>query len=138
MDELPAWTPGTAAMLSVAGPHAIPVSTAVRLGADRIAFALGRRRETLRRLREDPAAALLVFAPELAFTAYGTTTVVEEAVDASDGAVALELRVERIQDHLAGARTEIVEAVKWRWTDAEAAATDAAIRAELEARAGER
>ena len=133
MDELPDWPSGTAAVLSVHGPHAIPVSTAVRLGPDRLAFALARRRETLDRLREHPHAAITLLAEGLAFSAYGTVTVVREALDASDRVAGLELRVERLQDHLEGARTEILAAPDWRWTENEAAETDAAIRAELEA-----
>ena len=31
VEELPTWESGTAAVLSVHGPHAIPVSTSVRL-----------------------------------------------------------------------------------------------------------
>jgi hypothetical protein len=128
---VPHWEPGTAAVLAVGGPHAIPVSTAVRLGDERIAFALARRRATLDRLREDPAAALAVFATGTAFSAYGQVRVVREQLEASDRVVALELRVERVQDHLEGARTEIIDGIRWRWTDDEAAATDARIRDEL-------
>jgi hypothetical protein len=131
VDELPDWEPGTAAILSARGPHAIPVSTAVRLGGGRLAFALARTRETLDRLRDDPAAALTILAPGLAFSAYGAATVVREKLDASDRVVAVVLEVERIQDHLEGARTEILGAPDWRWTNDEAAETDAQIRAEL-------
>jgi hypothetical protein len=131
VDELPQWEPGTAAVLSVAGPHAIPVSTAVRLGDDRLAFALAGRRETLDRLRAEPAAALTVIANGCAFSAYGEVAVVREGLDASSRVAALVMRVERIQDHLEGARTEILAAPDWRWTEDEAAATDAAIRDEL-------
>ena len=131
MDELPDWEPGTPAVLSVSGPHSIPVSTAVRLAPDRVAFALGRRRETLARLREEPAAGLLLLAPGIAFSAYGRVLVVREELEASPHVAGLELRVERLQDHLAGARTEILEAVRWRWTEGEAADADAAVRAEL-------
>ena len=131
MDDLPHWEPGTAAVLVATGPHAIPVSTAVRLAHDRIVFALARRRETLERLRATPAAALTVFAAGTAFSAYGEVSIVREELEASPRVVALELRVERVQDHLEGARTEIVEGVRWRWTDDEAAATDARIRDEL-------
>lgn len=131
MDELPDWPPGTAAVLSVHGPHAIPVSTAVRLGPDRLAFALARRRETLDRLREHPAAALSVIAEGLAFSAYGDVSVVREELGASSRVAALVMRVERIQDHLEGARTEILAAPGWRWTEEEAASTDVAIREEL-------
>ena len=55
----PTWPPGTPAILCVAGPHAIPVSSYVRAGDDRIVVALGSRRETLARLRADPDGRLL-------------------------------------------------------------------------------
>ena len=131
MEELPDWRPGTAAVLSVAGPHAIPVSTAVRLSGERIAFALARRRETLERLDGDPAAALTILAAGLAFSAYGSVAVVREQLEAAPTVAALELRVERLHDHLEGARTEILAAPEWRWTSDEAADADAAVRAEL-------
>src|SRR5215212_8098978 len=100
MDELPRWERGTPAVVCVAGPHAIPVSTAVRAGGDRIVFALGRERETLRRLRDEPRAALLVMGAGLAFTAYGEARVLAEELEAADTVVAVELRVARVQDHL--------------------------------------
>jgi hypothetical protein len=133
MDELPDWQSGTAAVLAVGGPHAIPISTAVRLSGDRLAFALGRGRDTLARLRREPEAAVCVLAPGLAFTAYVTAAVVREELEASPRVAALELRVDRIQDHLEGARTDILAPVGWRWTDDEAAEIDAKIRAELAA-----
>ena len=131
MEELPHWETGTVAVLSAHGPHAIPISTAVRVAGDAIAFALGRRRETLARLREEPAAAIALFAPGISLTAYGSVTVVREEMASSPHVAALVLTVERIQDHLAGARTEILGPVGWRWTDDEAAEADAAVRAEL-------
>jgi hypothetical protein len=131
MEELPDWPPGTAAVLAVSGPHAIPVSTAVRLAGHHLAFALGRGRDTLARLREDPAAALTLFAPGLAFTAHGTARVVREEMRASPHVAGLVMDVDRVQDHLEGARTEIVAAPQWRWTNDEAAEADAEVRAEL-------
>jgi hypothetical protein len=131
MDELPEWESGTAAVLSVQGPHAIPISTAVRLGPDRLVFALARSRATLTRLREDPSAALTLLAPGLAITAYGSATVVREKLEAAPTVAALELSVERIQDHLEGARTEIDAAPAWHWTQDDAAEADRAVREEL-------
>lgn len=131
MDELPDWSEGTAAVLVARGPHAIPVSTALRRSPDRITFALARRRETLDRIRADASVALLVTAPGLSFTAYGRATVIKEELDAAPTVAAIELRMERLQDHLDGARTEIIDSVRWRWTEAEAAVTDERIRAEL-------
>jgi hypothetical protein len=131
MDELPDWEPGTAAVLCVAGPHAIPVSTAVRAGAMRILFILGGRREALARLREEPAAALCVMAEGLAFTAHGWARVVREGLESASKVVVVELRVEGVQNHLADGRTEMLAAPAWRWVDAEMADADAGIRAEL-------
>jgi hypothetical protein len=119
-------------VLCAAGPHAIPISTAVRVADDRVRFALGRERETLRRLREDGRAALLVMGKNLAFSAYGTAAVLAEELEVADTVVAVELRVERVQDHLADGRTEMVDGARWRWTDERVAESEARIWAELE------
>jgi hypothetical protein len=132
VDELPRWERGTPAVLCVAGPHAIPVSTAVRLGDDRIALALARGRDTLGRLREDPRAALCLLGAGVAFTAQGRAAVIAEQLEAADTVVAVELRVERVQDHLADGRTEMLDGARWRWIDEEAAAKEPEIVAELE------
>ena len=52
-------------------------------------------------------------------------------MEAAPGNTAVELRVERVQDHLADGRTEIVDGVRWRWIDEEAAALQPQILAEL-------
>jgi hypothetical protein len=54
-------------------------------------------------------------------------------MEAAPSNTAVELHVERVQDHLADGRTEILEGVNWRWTDEEAAALQPQILAELEA-----
>jgi hypothetical protein len=131
VDQLPDWVPGTPAVLSVHGPHAIPVSTATRAAPDRIVFALARRRDTLARLREHPEAALCMLGEGLAFTAEGTTAVLREEMHASAHVAALELRVARIQDHLEDGRTEMLDGARWRFTSGEARSADAALRAEL-------
>ena len=128
---LPDWEPGTPAVLIVAGPHAIPVSTALRRGERRIVFALGRRRETLARLRDDPEAALCVLGRGVAFTAYGTATVARDPLEAAPVA-AIELWVERVQDHLADGRTEMLEAARYEWRDEDAMRSESRIRAELD------
>ena len=46
--------------------------------------------------------------------------------------VAVELRVERVQDHLADGRTEMVDGARWRWTDEQLAEAEPKIWAELE------
>ena len=132
MERLPEWERGTPAVLCAAGPHAIPISTAVRVADDTIRFALGREREMLRRLREDGRAALLVMGEGLAFSAYGTVAVVAEELQVADTVVAVELRVERVQDHLADGRTEMVDGARWRWTDARLAEAEPKIWEELE------
>jgi hypothetical protein len=116
----------------VSGPHAIPVSTAVRASGERLLLALGRQRETLRRLRQEDRVAFCVLGAELAFTAYGRARVVRERLAAADTAVAVELRVERLQDHLADGRTEMLDGARWRWTDQRWTESEAAIVAELE------
>jgi hypothetical protein len=131
MDELPAWERGTPAVLCVAGPHAIPISTAVRVAGDRVRFALGRERETLRRLRGDSRAALLVLGSGVAFTADGRATVIAEQLETADTVVAVELHVERVQDHLADGRTEMLDGARWRWTREGLAEAEDAIVAEL-------
>jgi len=104
--QLPHWPPGTAAVLCVAGPHAIPVSTAIRAGDDRLVFALGRRRDALARLREELERIPLA---------------------------ALELRVERVQDHLADGRTDMLGAAGWRWRGERDAEADRIVHEELAA-----
>lgn len=128
--QLPHWPQGTAAILCVRGPHAIPVSTAIRAGDDRLVFALGRRRDTLARLREDPHAALCMLAEGLAFTAHGEISVLSEELEPIPVA-ALELRVARVQDHLADRRTEMLGAPAWRWLKERDAEADRLVRQRL-------
>lgn len=138
LEVLPGWPPGTVAILATGGPapHAIPVSTGVRAAPRRVLFALGRRRESLERLRRDPRAALtFLCGSDIAFTAHGTAATVQEPMEVSNAVVAVALEVDRIQDHYRPDFT--VEAgVRWRWTDPEAARRDARIRDALNALAG--
>ena len=127
---IPDWPSGTVAILATHGPHAIPVSTAVRRGDYRVVFALGRRREMLTRLREDPSAGLCVLARGVAFTAYGRVTVLREEMQAAPVA-ALELKVDRVQDHLADGRTEMVDGARYAWLDDKSAESEPHIAAEL-------
>jgi hypothetical protein len=133
--ELPHWTPGTVAVLSTAGgaPHAIPVSTAVRAGPRAVLLALALRRESLSRLRADPRCALTVLgAGDVAVTAHGRATVVQDPMAAADNVAAVRIDVEAIQDHGTN-RFEIDGGVDWHWTDVEAERRDAEIRAALTA-----
>lgn len=133
LPALPEWGPGTVAVLSTAGngpPHAIPVSTGVRAGNHRVVLALALRRESLTRLREDPRCALTILAEGVACTAIGRAEIVQEPMDISDRVAAVAIAVEEIQDH-DQPRFEMLEGVRWRWTDPEAEARDGEIRAAL-------
>ena len=130
--SLPEWPAGTVGLLVTPGPHAIPISTGVRAADDRLVFGLARRRSTLARLRADPRAAFALLAEGLAFTAYGEVRVLREQLERVPTVAALELWVDRVQDHLAEARTEILAAPAWRWTEEEARKADAQVRSELE------
>jgi hypothetical protein len=108
-------------------PHAIPVSTAVRRGPRTIVLALALRRESLARLREDARCALTIIAAgDVAITAHGRATIVEEPMAVSDRVAAVRVDVEAIQDH-GDDRFEIDDAVRWHWTDPDAEQLDAAI-----------
>jgi flavin reductase (DIM6/NTAB) family NADH-FMN oxidoreductase RutF len=123
---LPDWPEGTVAVLSTAGPHAIPVSTATRSGDATVHFALAHRRDSLARLREDPRCALTVLAAGVAVTAYGGARVVEEG----DRVVYVRLDVESVEDHDQPS-FELTGGVQWHWTDDAAEAGDADVRARL-------
>lgn len=94
--------------------------------------ALGSRRETLARLRDDPGTAFCVLGKGVAFTAHCRAAVLRDPMNAAAGNTAVELRVERVQDHLADGRTELLEGAIWRWIDEEAAALQPGILQELE------
>ncbi len=128
--SLPSWEPGTPGVLCVSGPHAIPVSTAVRAGAERLLLALGARRETLARLQADPQVAFCLLGESVAFTAYGEARVVAERLAAAPVA-AVELRVTSVADHLADGRTEMLDGARWQRPDPAVAESDAAIAEEL-------
>jgi Pyridoxamine 5'-phosphate oxidase len=133
MDELPHWEPGTVCVLSTGAgaPHAIPVSTALRAGPRRVLLALAARRETLARLRRDPRCALTVMAgDDVACTAHARAEVVCESLPGAEAVAAVVLEVEAIQDHMQP-RFAIAAGVAWNWTDEDARAGDAAVRAAL-------
>jgi flavin reductase (DIM6/NTAB) family NADH-FMN oxidoreductase RutF len=123
---IPDWPPGTVAVLTTAGPHAIPVSTAMRAGPASVLLALGPSRGSLARLREDPRCALALIADGVAITLRGRAAEIGEAA----GTVALRLEVEAVDDHMQS--TFAIEAgVRWRWTDPQAERRDAEVRAAL-------
>jgi hypothetical protein len=112
------------------------VSTAVRAGPRRVLLALARTRTSLARLRQDPACALTVLAaPDLAFTACGRATVIQDPMDVAEGVAAVAIDVDEIQDH-ADPRFTIEGGVRWRWTDPDAAERDAIIHEALRRLAG--
>jgi hypothetical protein len=131
MEGLPSWESGTPGVLCVDGPHPIPVTTILRTADDRVLFALGRERETLRRLRADPRVALCILGKGVAFTAHGVAYELGDELQAADTVVAVELRVDRVQDHLADERTEMLDGARWRWTDERHGETEEAILTEL-------
>lgn len=160
LDALPHWPDGTAAWLVTHGgvspqrltdvtvrerlagpgpapppvvwPTAIPVSTAVRAGPRRVLLALGRRRESLARLRDNPQVALAVIAPGAAFTAQGLAAVAADPLPGAERVAAVTIVVARIQDH-DHPTFAIDDGPRWRWTDEEAREADAATRAALQA-----
>ena len=135
MERLPNWKPGTPGVLCVAGPHAIPVSTAVRAADDRLLLALAASRETLARLRKEPRVAYCLLGQGVAFTAYGEARVVAERLEGV-AVVPVELHVESLQDHLVEGRTELLDGARWRFRAQRDAEADAAIVAELGRLAG--
>ncbi len=48
----------------------------------------------------------------------------------------MELRVERLQDHLADERTDLLDGVRWRWREAQVAESDRELLDELDRLAG--
>jgi hypothetical protein len=136
LDRLPAWAPGAVAVLATVAerghPHAIPVSTAVVAGPQRVLLALASSRGSLQRLRDAPQVALAVLAEgDVAFTAHGKAQVVEEPLEEVEGVVAVAVEVDSIQDHRQPT-FEVETGVRWRWTDDAARSRDAAVRAGLE------
>jgi len=134
VNELPDWPPGTVAILTTSGaaPHAIPVSTAVKVGPRALLFVLSLRRESLVRLREDPRCSFtLLAAGDVAVTAHGRASLVQDPMTAADNVAAIRLDVDEIQDHNRPTY-EIEDGVRWHWTDDAAAAKDAELRAALE------
>jgi flavin reductase (DIM6/NTAB) family NADH-FMN oxidoreductase RutF len=124
------------AILSTAqdgAPYAIPVSTAVRAGENRIVFALARSRGSYARLRTEPRCTLtLVCAEDLAFTAHGRASVLREALPGADAVAAVALEVDELRTH-GDPRFSIDDGVRWHWADPDAAARDSAVHDALAA-----
>ena len=129
--DLPQWPTATVVILATAGdrPHAIPVSAARRSGPDRILLGLGRRRESLARLREQPEVTLAICGPDVAVSADGTATVIDEQL--TESVVAVLVVVHTLHDHLRPTFA-LHAGVAWAWTDEDARRADAEVRAGLE------
>ncbi|HEX5619662.1 MAG TPA: pyridoxamine 5'-phosphate oxidase family protein [Solirubrobacteraceae bacterium] len=120
MTTLPTWPTRTVGMLATTGPdgpHVIPVSAPLRAGDRRILLSLHRTRGSLERLRSRPEVALLVLAgDDIAFTARGRASVVEEPMAVAPDYVAVAIEVEAVDDHRQPAF--VVDAgVGRRWVD---------------------
>ena len=99
---LPRWPQRTIAVLSSIdeGVHAVPVSAPVRAGDRQILFSLHRNRDTVGRIRRRPEVALTFLAEDdLAFTARGSATVVEEPMAVDPDYVAVMIDVAHVDDH---------------------------------------
>jgi len=132
---IPDWPPGTVAILTTLGedgPHAIPVSTAIRAGDAEVLLALGPSRGSLARLKADPRCALAIVAAGTAVTLRGRATSAGEAA----GTVAVRIAVEAVDDH-DQPTFAIHEGVRWEWTDDAAERRDAAVRQALSSAAGQ-
>ena len=100
--KLPEWPAGTIAVLCTTdgGPHAIPVAAPVRADDQRILVSLERTRGSLTRLRENPQVALAILSTgNVAFTALGRAGIVQEPMPDALDFVAVEIDVEKIEDH---------------------------------------
>ena len=126
MDALPYWPEGTAAVLTTAPAHAIPVSLVLRAGDRELLVGLAPRRRSLERLRADARCAVTVLAGGLAFTAHGRAVAFSEP----DPVVVVRIAVEEIADH-DHSSFEIDAGVSWRWTDDSARERDASARGAL-------
>ena len=99
---LPRWPQRTVAVLSTVDEavHAIPISAPVRADDRRILLSLHRSRDTLGRIRRWPEVALTFLAEDdLAFTARGRATIVEEPMAVEPEYVAVLIEVAHIDDH---------------------------------------
>jgi hypothetical protein len=121
LETLPDWPGRTIAVLSTLddGPYAIPVSAPQRADDHRILLGLRRDRGSLARLRRQPRVALLVLAEgDVAFTARGQATIVQEPMVAAPDYAAIAIDVEQIDDHRQAAFV-VESGVDRHWLDAD-------------------
>jgi hypothetical protein len=117
--NLPRWPQRTVAVLSSVdeGVHAIPVSAPVRAGDRQILLSLHRSRDTVGRIRRWPEVALTFLAEDdLAFTARGTASVVEEPMTVDPEYVAVKIEVAHVDDHRQAA-FRVTGGVDREWVD---------------------
>jgi hypothetical protein len=125
---LPAWPRRTVAVLSTVDEdvHAIPVSAPVRVGDRAIMLSLHRSRDTLSRIRRWPEVALTFLAEgDVAFTARGRATVVEEPMAVDPEYAAVSIAVDHVDDHRQPA-FRVTAGVDREWIDEPARAALAA------------
>ena len=99
---VPEFTRRTIAVLSTVdpAPHAIPVSAPVRIDDTTILLSLHRTRDSLARLRANPAVALTVLTEgDVAFTARGRAHVIRDELDADPEYAGVAIEVEHVDDH---------------------------------------
>ena len=125
---LPAWPRRTVAVLSTVGGdvHAIPVSAPVRAGDGAILLSLHRSRDTLGRIRRWPEVALTFLAEgNVAFTARGRATLVEEPMTVDPEYASVSIAVDHVDDHRQPA-FRVTAGVDREWVDQAARAAAAA------------
>jgi pyridoxamine 5'-phosphate oxidase-like protein len=116
---LPGWPPRTVAVLSTVDEdvHAIPISAPVRAGDSAILLSLHRSRDTLGRIRRWPEVALTFLAEgDVAFTARGRATVVEEPMAVDQEYAAVSIAVDHVDDHCQPA-FRVTAGVDREWAD---------------------
>ena len=99
---LPDFPRRTIAILSTVdpAPHAIPVSAPLRVDDTTILLSLHRTRDSLARLRANPAVALTVLTEgDVAFTARGRAHVIRDALDSDPDYAGVAIEVEHVDDH---------------------------------------
>lgn len=120
IEVLPEWPTRTIAVLATLdsdGPHAIPVSAPVRAGDRRILLNLHHTRGSLKRLRESPQVALVILdAGNIAFTARGRASVLQQPMAVAPDYAAIAIDVEQIDDHRQSA-FDVEAGVDRRWLD---------------------
>ena len=89
------------------------VSTAVRVADDLIRLALGRERETLRRRGPIPWW-LSAYSARAWLHRCGRAVALGIVLASAERVVPVEVRVERVQDHLADGREELLDGARWR------------------------